>query len=181
VPSIGPILVRFLPCGHDICLCLFGLCNRAPKGERTAALACRVRRGSANSPFTNIKKHTPRPDKLATDATASKRHRHIAHHSAVFNESKCLPLRLLPESSTVTRGIVPTATPPQREQTSHSLSSLRMASSILYGSDSSLLSLSHFALGLKYRTWFFSTVFVLGGIGTPPISPLKPFIFFEYI
>jgi RTA1 like protein len=34
--------------------------------------------------------------------------------------------------------------------------------------------MSHFALGIKYRTWFFSTVFVLGGIGTrlSPHSPL---------
>ena len=38
-----------------------------------------------------------------------------------------------------------------------------------WSNSSRILTLSHFALGIKYRTWFFSTLFCLGGIGIWPL------------
>lgn len=81
----------------------------------------------------------------------------------------------------VIRGKVPTATLPQRGPTSHSSSSLRISLTLLKNSDDSLLTMSHFALGLKYRTWFFSTVFVLGGLGIPILPLITQLCFFDRV
>jgi len=73
---------------------------------------------------------------------------------------RCLYLQL----STATFTTVLMSTPPQPRPTSLSLLSLRTMNSLsrlIYR----LLTIAHGALGLKYRTWLFSTLFMLGGIG----------------
>jgi hypothetical protein len=60
--------------------------------------------------------------------------------------------------------LVPMGIHRQRQQILHSLQLSRIP--LFSRITSSILSCVHLALGIKYRTWYFSIVFVLGGIGT---------------